>query len=369
MKTFIENSLPTTDRPEAPSALSDQPSAIPAISGSDKLRTITETGADGKPRTITIYRCNEALRLKLRAMRDAEGSIWSNNKFATKLGSSAAVISQYLNDRGCIYNGDRKTLEASIEDFLRNEERRRASGVDTTWCDSAEQMRKAFAYIRKTNDVGAIIAESGEGKSRGIELIREENPLTILFHVRAWSCDKISLQSALWDVIPHIGYDPQTKRAAFIVTSLRGSDRPLIVDDAHKLTRPALHLLFDLYDETNIPIALVGTEDLLDKLEDDTQRFSRVGISWAVKPDAKKAHNRRALITHLVAKLAREVNEEREELIDLCEQVANNHGRYRSVEKQLKLAAELRATTTKPLTWCQAFRQCHTMLLRQYQLQ
>jgi len=310
-----------------------------------------------------LFPCNPVLRDRLREMRDAEGSIWSNNKFATRLGISSAVISQYLNDDGCKYNGDIKTLERNIDDFLRNEERRRASGIDTTWCDAAEQMRKAFQYIRKTNDIGAIVAESGEGKSRGIELIREENPLAILFHVRAWSCDKNSLQSALWDVIPHNGYDSQTKRASFIVTSLRGSDRPLLVDDAHKLTRPALHLLFDLWDETNIPITLIGTADILPKLEDDSQRFSRVGLYFTVRPDTKKS---RVLLEHMVTKLAPGANGDREELLDLCEQVAKQAGHFRSVHKQLKLAAELR--NGKDAAWPKAFRAAHTLLKREYQL-
>ena len=318
-----------------------------------------------KPQNKT-YPCNELLRAKLREIRDAADSAWSNNKFANRLGVSSAVVSQYLSERGCIYSGDIKTLEAKIEDFLRNEERRRTSGVDTILCEPVEQMLKAFNYIRKTNDIGAIVAESGEGKTRGVELIREHNPLAMLFHVRAWSSDKGSLQAALWDVIPHIGYDHQTKRATYIATSLRGSDRPLIVDDAHKLTRPALHLLFDLWDETNIPIVLIGTTEIIEKLQDDSQRFSRVGIHFTVTPDPKKS---RALLAHLVKTLAPDANGDKEELLELCDQVARQHGHFRSVHKQLKLAAELRATVDPAPTWPSAFRASHKMLLRQYHLQ
>jgi DNA transposition AAA+ family ATPase len=240
-----------------------------------------------------LYPCNELLRNKLREMRDAPGSIWSNSKFGSRLGFSSGVISQYLNDAGNKYRADVTGLEHRIDDFLRNEARRRASGVETVWCDAAEQMKSAFEYIRRTNDIGAIVGESGEGKSRGIELIREEHPLALLFTVRAWSNDKNSMQSAIWECIPHAGYDTQTKRATFMVTSMRGSDRPLLVDDAHKLTRPALHWLFDFYDETNIPIALFGTPDLLAKLEDDSQRFSRVGLprgcGWKMFPNRRVA--------------------------------------------------------------------------------
>jgi hypothetical protein len=33
------------------------------------------------------------------------------------------------------------------------------------------EMRDAFNLIRKTNDFGGIIADSGKGKTRGIEMI------------------------------------------------------------------------------------------------------------------------------------------------------------------------------------------------------
>lgn len=321
------------------------------------------------PVAAKIKSCNELLRNKLREMREATGSIWSNSKFATKLGVSSAVISQYLNDAGCKYDGDVKGLEVRIDDFLRNEERRRASGIETTWSDASEQMKAAFEYIRRTNDIGAIVAESGEGKTRGIELIREEHPLALLFTVRAWSCDKNSVQSALWDCIPHVGYDSQQKRAAFMCTSLRGSDRPLIVDDAHKLTRPALHWLFDFYDETNIPIALIGTIDLIDKLEDDSQRFSRVGVHMPIKTrwNSKEGiKTGKDLIRKMVKTLAPDSNGDTGELIDLCEQVARQHGHFRSVHKQLKLAAELKSK--HHWTWPQSFRNAHELLLRQYKL-
>jgi len=33
----------------------------------------------------------------------------------------------------------------------------------------ATQIRDAFEFIRKTNDIGVVLAESGDGKSRGID--------------------------------------------------------------------------------------------------------------------------------------------------------------------------------------------------------
>ena len=165
------------------------------------------------------------------------------------------------------------------------------------------------------------------------------------------------------NAIGSTGYDGYSKRAQFLASKLTGSDRLLIVDDAHKLTRPALQWLFDFTDETQTPLGLIGTLELLDKIEDDAQRFSRVGLCYEIVPESPQE-----LITHLIKTHAPSANGAAGELADLCEQVVVQHGHYRAVNKQLKLAAELKEHARKPITWPEAFRQAHTKLVRKYKL-
>ena len=58
--------------------------------------------------------------------------------------------------------------------------------------------------------------------------------------------------------------------------------------------------------------------------------------------------------------------------MNLCEQVAKEHGHYRSAHKQLKVAEELRCGSYqgkgKRLTYVEAFRAAHSMLVRNYNL-
>jgi DNA transposition AAA+ family ATPase len=300
--------------------------------------------------------------------KQQDGSPHTNASIARKLGYSPAVISTYLatDSAGQLaankYTGDVAKLERKVEDFLRNETRRRLSGVETKDCEVAQEMKTGLEYIRKTNDIGEIIAESGDGKSRGIEIYLKENPTAILFHVRSWARDLGSIEGALFTAVGKAGYDNRTKRALWMVTKLRGSDRLIIVDDAHKLTRPALQFLFDFHDETGCPIALVGTFALEELLEDDAQRFSRTGLRWEVRPN-----NSRKLIEHLVTSLAPTVNGEFDQVVALCEMVAAEHGHFRSVHKQLKLAAEIKEQ--KPRTsWTDALKAAHTLLIRKYAL-
>jgi hypothetical protein len=56
------------------------------------------------------------------------------------------------------------------------------------------------------------------------------------------------------------------------------------------------------------------------------------------------------------------------EIVDLCEQVAREHGHYRSVHKQLKIAVEVKLGSKKPVSYAEAFRIAHGMLVRNYKL-
>lgn len=304
----------------------------------------------------STFPCNDVLREKLRAMRDAHGSKWSNSKLAARLGYNVSVVSQYLNDDGNKYPGDIATVERKVDDFLRNEARRRASGVETTDSEVAQDLFTALEFCRKTNGVAAIVAESGEGKTRALELYLKGNPTVILFHVRSWSRDLSSIEGAMLDAAGRAGWDNRTKRSLFLVQKLRDTDRLIIVDDAHKLTKPALQYLFDLHDETNCPLALVGTFALEQTLEEDPQRSSRVGISYPIK-----GHNVRPLITHMINQLVPDSNGEAKALCDMCEEVASQHGHFRNVHQQLKFAVELKEADKK-LTWCAAFRQAGTFM-------
>ena len=322
--------------------------------------------------TKQTHPCDKALREKLLLQREQPN--WSNNVIAKKIGVNSSQISQYLNDAGCIYEGDVPKLERALTDMLENEARRRAGGVETTASSVTEQVRDAFEYIRKTSDIGVVMDESGDGKTRGIEHYVKgdkdghgSHPTAIVYRTFAWATGLHDVESFLFDVVGKKNWDGKSKRILNVIKNLLGSERLIIVDDAHKLTRPALQFWFDLHDATLCPISFVGTFELLKKLEDDPQRFSRVGLQFEITKEDDKGVDR-SLIKHLIKSVMPEANGEAEELADLCEQVAREHGHYRSVHKQLKVAVEVKTGSKRRITNVEAFRSAHTMLVRNYNL-
>ncbi|MEI8289831.1 MAG: AAA family ATPase [Verrucomicrobiota bacterium] len=302
------------------------------------------------------------LLLQLINTRKGTADELSISKLARKLGYSSSVVSQYLAEEGIKYEGDLVKLEKGVDDFIRNELRRKVSGVETMDSFQVQELRKALEYIRKTNDVGIVLAEAGVTKTRAVDHYVATNPLSILFRARQWAKDVPSVEAVVFEAVKG-GWDGQSKRVKHAIKKLTGSDRLIIVDDAHKLNRPALQWFFDFHDETLCPIAFVGIYELEEKLEDDAQRFSRVGLRWEIKPE-----NPRELINHLIRSLCHNITTpDQRTLFAYCEQVAEQHGHFRSVHKQLKVAAEIREG--KPsITWEQAFKSAHQMLVRKYPL-
>ena len=321
------------------------------------------TSSDNKTVAVTQSpHFNETLRQRLLELRAGPAKEnYSNNKLAKKLGVNSSYVSQYCN--GKEFSGDLAMFERKLEDFFRNEARRRASGVETISTDETKAVCNGLEILRKLNEIGCLVLVSGGGKSRAGEFYLKENPLAIYFHVRSWNNDKNSVEGSLFKAVGAAGWDRQTKRADFLISKLAGSDRLLIVDDAHKLTKAALQWLVDFWEETLIPIALIGTPALHDLLMSDTQRFSRIQLWNEIQPS-----NPRTLITHLATSLMPELNGELETVCDLGEQIVAHEGCYRAVYKQFKLAEEIRAGAKKLISSVQAVRSAHTKLLRDWQL-
>lgn len=328
--SHAQHALPPGDRDEGPE-----------ITIAAELPALEFTTGTGDP----------LLRSRLAAYQGTSGK--SQRAVGAKLGVSSSMVSQYLAGK---YPGDVVRLEKRVREFLENEGRRRHSGVDSIRCPQTAEMGQAFEVIRRTNDVGVIVAEPGVGKTRGIDFYAADNDLTVVFRVRSWTCDKLSMEAALAEAVE--GWDKKTRRSVWLVNKLAGSDRLLIVDDAHKLTRPALQWLFDLHDATGIPIALVGTYALDDKVADDAQRFRRVGYRTELTPDDPSA-----LVTHLVRTLCPGINGEQSRIEELATSISARRGHFGDVHKQLKLAGEIKAKAPS-LSWEKAVRAAHTKLFR-----
>lgn len=294
-----------------------------------------------------------SLKATLIAARDQDEL--SNARLSRRLGISAATLSQYLSGQ---YPGDVPKIEKRIADWLRTRERLRKGGVRLIDCPESRTVAAALETIRRTNDVGLIHGDAGVGKTSGITLYTADNTTTIMITLERWARSDRGVESLIWGAIEHRGWKSDCTRGEYIVQRLRGSSRLLIVDNAHKATAAGIEYLFDLHDETGIPIALVGNPEVLRHIESNDQRFSRIGLMQPV--ELKGAET---MIAHIIQQLAPRFLGKVEHL---AEQVVENRGCYRGVVKHTSLA--LTIAEAGGMAPDAAFRAAHKRLVCDYQL-
>lgn len=320
---------------------------------------------EGKPESPrTNYSCDEALRQQLRKFRDeSKGTAdeWSNGRLAREIGFSVRVISDYLNDGGNKYDGEIGKVEARLRQFLRDIRLSLDSSVDSIECEVSKQIELSIEEARTAKRIGVGIGAPGVGKTRGIGLYCAGHDLAISFVTRTWHRNTSSVANCLLEAADVTQSKSGIKSFESFVEKTRGMARPIIVDDAHKLTRGALQLLYDYRDETGAPIMLIGDDRLLAKLRDDAQRLRRTGIVTHFKiksPDA--------LIDHHIRSLIPNANGESDDLRKLARQIVAKAGHFGSLQMELALAVRLKKGIPD-WSWVEAVKHAHQKLIRDYE--
>lgn len=317
----------------------------------ERERAAAAAPASTPPPTDT--RGPDSLRDALALARDEDGI--SNAKLAQQLGISTATLSQYLSRQ---YPGDIARIERRITDWIRTRERLRRGGIRLIESSATRTVAAALETIRRTNDIGLIHGDAGVGKTSALALYSADNPTAILITLERWSRSDTGIEGLIWREIESRAWKGNTPRGEFIVTKLRGSSRLLIVDNAHKATASGIEYLFDLHDETRIPIALVGNPEVLRHIETNDQRFSRIGLMQPVK-----LANPRPLVRHITREIAPQFGDRVEEL---SMQVVENRGSVRALVKNTSLAVVMaEAGSMAPED---AFQSAHKRLVREYAL-
>ncbi len=283
----------------------------------------------------------------------------TNVAIAKGIGKSDAALGEWLRGR---YAGNNKALEASITQWLRDRQVARVSGVPTIDTEISRSMSKRIEEIRVKRTLGVLIGVAGIGKSRGRNLWVSSHDLAIDFRAVAWDNGINGVRAGIMKAAEITRAVKGQTPWQTINAKTTGSGRPLIVDDAHELTQRALQCCVDWHEETGNPVVLIGLPELEKRLMPDARRASRVDYLYPLK-----VKDPLPLLTHLIDRLAPDINGERDDLTGLCLQVAAHDGAFRAVEKQLQRAA-LNRSKKAGLNWVDAFRAAHQRLPRNYKL-
>lgn len=299
---------------------------------------------------------NKELRDQLEAYRREHNL--SQGDLGIELGCHASAVSKYLSGKPA---GDVAKLEAVIEDVLKNAERRKNQTVELFVCDSYKKINSGLELIRKTNDIGLLHGEAGVGKTCGCQLYARYHPSAVLLTLSRWHRSDSAVCKLLFTEVETRGFKRSgMTKAEFLVSKFKHSNRLIIFDNAHRLSRTGREWIFDFVDQTGVPVALVGNPEILDAIKASDQHFSRIGLKREIR------------ITDpgdVVDKIAARITPGGAPVIKkLGLEVMQKQGHARAFRKQLSLATELMATEPDLSNLEDAFRASHTQLVREYQL-
>jgi DNA transposition AAA+ family ATPase len=295
-------------------------------------------------------------------------------ELAAAFGVSNAVISTWLKGK---YTGDVEGLENRARSYLdtlalqANAPKAQQGFLDTA---VAQRMFGILERIQETRDLGLATGPAGAGKTQACLKYRELKPTVIYLCVLPWARDIWSVQKLLVRAISQ--RRDERRDMDWVVEKLTNSNRLLIIDDAHELDRSGYKLVIKVHDETNIPVALVGNECMVDDIEGTSanarrrqvQLISRVGLRLAVERRDKHGSQRELYRPEDVAALCRQhVGKPSRALLDLCVWAANlpGHGHMRTLVKVLRNTAKMIQSSDDEVV---AFQKSWAMLKRDVNL-
>lgn len=326
-------------------------------------------GGDGSaPKPRKVFPPGDAtLRAELKAYKAAHAL--SNAQLGVKLGIDATYVSKYLSGTN---DFDAARVDRLAGDLLKTEKVRGGAALEIFPSFVTRRIAGNIAIMRKLDRVGLVFSAAGLGKSCGMRLYQRENPLSIAFTATKKNCCADAMQRMIFAAVENKSWKRNTPVWEFLCKHLMASGRPVLIDNFQRLHRGALQYLFDLQDETGVPMVGFGNPEVLETISKVDQMFSRIGIKdEIVLPEFAKAtkEERKDVADVTDGILQRMLPDWAEAVRDLSLQVAWRRGHFRALRAHVTLAHELSlrgGALADPRT---AFQAAHTKLVSDYTLE
>jgi DNA transposition AAA+ family ATPase len=211
---------------------------------------------------------------------------------ARQLGSPGRTTIQDLIDGTYRKNADAHVRKINL--WLEQHAKQRVAELGENFVTTrvAKAMLACAKLIRENGTMGMALGPCGIGKSRCAQAIHETYVGSIYVrvingyhHPRGLTgvlADRLSVDKT--STFNRAGIRSQLER---VIDRLSDTNRLLVIDEAHKLNAGALEVLRDIHDSAGVPIMLIGTAALHDR------------IMEAVGPDAGQLYSRFDIVHHL----------------------------------------------------------------------
>ena len=209
----------------------------------------------------------------------------SREQFAKMAGISGGALSSFLKGK---YQGRVDVVSQKIAAVLETEESREGAVMtvkepDIVETDVMQKMIFGFQYANDRNDIICIYGAPGIGKTVTVNRWVEGHPNSIFFTA---SPNIHNGRDVMEEILEAIGKKQTGRNKALeksIVQILKGSNRAIIIDEAHFLRLSALETLRRIHDITDVPLILVGNPAIMDIITEKNKTLTGQFFSRAVR--------------------------------------------------------------------------------------
>lgn len=265
----------------------------------------------------------------------------SQEKLAKRAGISGAALSNFLRKR---YSGNTELVSEKLEAVLAADKNRSKALSEIKKPDIVETsiMRRilfGMDYAQTRNDIIVIYGAPGIGKTVTANYWAEENPSSIFITASPNLATKRCVMEEILSGLRQRVDGRADKMHRVIVNSLKDTNRPIIIDEAHFLRLEALETLRSIYDSTGIPLILVSNPTIMDKITEKNKLVTGQFFSRSVRIALEEKITRED-VESIVCQDGAELSEES---LQELHRAANKVGALRLMTKLYLFARKLAA--------------------------
>ena len=221
---------------------------------------------------------------KVNAYLDTQKEI-SQEKFAKMAGVSGGSLSSFLAGK---YHGRVDNVAKKIIAVLETEETRKEAVVavkepERVVTATMKEMWFGLQYANDRNDVIVIYGAPGIGKTVTLNRWVAENPNSLFFTA---SPNIRSGRDVMEEILEALNKKAEGRNKNLeknIISILRNTNRPIIIDEAHFLRLDGLETLRRIYDATKCPLILVGNPAIMESITERNKSITGQFFSRAVR--------------------------------------------------------------------------------------